>query len=85
MGVGARKGTLIMALPQPTTHLVVKQGDVTTEVEVFRCQTDGAVVFQAKGYDASPLYKLHSGHRLNQPVVLRQGEIEEIMEELNLE
>ena len=74
-----------MALPQPTTHLIVNQGDVTTEVEVFRCQTDGAVVFHAKGYDASPLYKLHAGHRLNQPVVFREGEIQDIMDELKLE
>ena len=63
----------------------MNQSGATTEVEVFRCQTDGAVVFHAKGYDASPLYKLHAGHRLNQPVVFRDGEIQDIMEELRLE
>lgn len=74
-----------MALPLPTTHLIVNSGERTVEVEVFRCQTDGAVVFHAKGYDSSPLYKLHAGHKLNQPVVFRQGEMQEIMEEIQFE
>lgn len=74
-----------MPLPQPTSHLIVTQGDVTSEVEVFRCDTDGALVFRAKGYDTSELYRLHAGHKLKQPVVFKSGEINEIMHELDLE
>lgn len=74
-----------MTLPLPTSHLIVNQGDASHEVEVFRCETDGAVLFRTSGYDSSRLYQLHGGHKLKQPVVLKQLEIDEIMEELHFE
>ena len=52
-----------------------------TEVEIFRCQADGGLVFQHQD-----LLCLHPGHRFSSPVIFKEGELEEIgktYEELN--
>ena len=54
------------------------------EVELFRCDVDGGIVIKAKGYDSSPVFSAHCGHRLNQPVILTEQEIEDIIDELKL-
>lgn len=69
-----------MPLPLPCSHLMIDD----TEVELFRCDLDGGLVIRAEGYDSQALFQAHGGHKLNQPVVLKDGEIEQIIDELKL-
>ena len=70
-----------MALPSPISHIVID----STEVEVFRCETDGGLVIRSKSYDSSALFQAHSGHKLKQPVILKDGEMQEIFDELGIQ
>ena len=69
-----------MPLPLPCSHLMIDD----VEVELFRCDTDGGLVISSKGYDSQALLQAHGGHKMLQPVILRDGEIEEILDELKL-
>lgn len=54
---------------------------------MFRCDTDGGLVIRSKdfGYDSQASYRAHGGHKLKQPVILRAGELQEIMDELSIQ
>jgi hypothetical protein len=69
-----------MPLSKPASHLMIDD----LEVELFRCDADGGIVIKAKGYDSAPAFSAHSGHHLNQPVILTEQEIEDIIDELKL-
>lgn len=71
-----------MALPLPISHLIIDG----KEVEVFRCDADGGLVIRSKDfeYDSQRLYKEHGGHTLKQPVILKDGEIQDVLDELSI-
>lgn len=69
-----------MALPSPITHVIIDG----KEVEVFRCDTDGGLVIRSFEYDSQALFKAHGGHKLKQPVILKEGEMQEIFDELQI-
>lgn len=71
-----------MALPSPISHLIIDG----KEVEVFRCDTDDGLVIRSKdfGYDSQLRFREHGGHKLKQPVILRDGEIQSILDELSI-
>lgn len=71
-----------MALPSPISHLIIDG----KEVEVFRCETDGGLVIRSNDfcYDSQARYKEHAGHSLKQPVILRDGEIQDVLDELSI-
>lgn len=71
-----------MALPSPISHLIIDG----KEVEVFRCETDNGLVIHSKdfNYDSQARYKEHGGHSLKQPVILREGEMQDILDELSI-
>lgn len=72
-----------MALPSPISHLIIDG----KEVEVFRCETCmTGLVIRSKdfGYDSQARYMEHAGHTLKQPVILRDGEIQDILDELSI-
>ena len=69
-----------MPLPLPCTHLMIDD----LEVELYRCHTDGGLVIFAKGYDSQALFKAHGKHELRQPVIIKDGEIEQILDELGI-
>ena len=70
-----------MALPSPVSHIIVDGH----EVELFRCSTDGGLLFSTKEYDSAALFQAHSGHRMKQPVILKDGELQEIFDELGIQ
>lgn len=61
-------------LPTPTSSVTFENGQ---EVQVYRCDTDGALVLPFGEH-----LKLHAGHRLKQPVILKKEDIE-FLEGLN--
>jgi len=63
-----------MTLPVPITHL--KNAATGAELEVFRCETDGGIVLPFQDS-----LELHAGHKLRNPVILKEGELEAIAEE----
>ena len=69
-----------MPLPLPCSHLIIDD----VEVELFRCDVDGGLVIALQGYDSQALFQAHAGHKLNQPVILKDGEIEQVIDELKL-
>lgn len=71
-----------MALPLPLSHLIIDG----KEVELFRCDTDGGIVICSRDfdYDSQASFRAHSGHKLKQPVVLKDGEMQEILDELSI-
>lgn len=69
-----------MALPLPITHIIVDG----KEVEVFRCETDKGLVIRTAGYDSQALFQAHAGHEIKQPVTLRDGEMQEIFDEIGI-
>lgn len=71
-----------MALPSPISHLIIDG----KEVEVFRCDTDGGIVIRSAdfSYDAQASFRAHGGHKLKQPVILRTGEIQDVLDELSI-
>lgn len=71
-----------MALPLPISHLIIDG----KEVEVFRCDTDGGLVINTQnfGYNSQASFRAHGGHKLKQPVILREGEIQDVLDELSI-
>ena len=56
-------------IPKPCSALLIDG----KEVEIFRCETDGGLVFNHQS-----LLRHHPGHRFRSPVGLKDGEMEEI-------
>ena len=63
-----------MKIPTPCTHLRISDnGETPKELEVFRCDTDGLLVFSHPD-----VLRVHAGHHLKSPVYLRDEEAEEL-------
>lgn len=58
-----------MTIPQPCSRVLIDG----KEVEIFRCMADGGLIFQDQA-----LLRLHPGHRFSSPVMLKEGELEEL-------
>jgi len=58
-----------MNIPKPCVALNI-DGE---ELEIFRCRADGGLVFQHQD-----LLRLHPGHNFTTPVILKDGEAEEL-------
>ena len=56
-------------IPKPCSRVLIDG----KELEIFRCQADGGLVFQHQD-----LLRLHPGHRFSSPVILKDGELKEI-------
>lgn len=56
-------------IPTPCSRVLVDG----KELEIFRCQADGGLVFNHQD-----LLRLHPGHRFSSPVLLKENELEEL-------
>lgn len=41
-------------------------------------------MIRSKGYDSSELYRSHAGHSFKQPVILKEDEIKQVIDELGI-
>lgn len=56
-------------IPTPCSRVLIDG----KELEIFRCQADGGLVFHHQD-----LLRLHPGHRFSSPVIFKEGELEEL-------